>query len=75
MKVWDWAGIKLSIPGSAVRLAYVARHITDCATRTGVIRMNLMLELCYNSHDLQFEILYYLFQITVIIDPLSIAHG
>ena len=34
-KVWDWAGIKLATPGSAVRLASVARHITDCATRPG----------------------------------------
>ena len=34
-KVWDQAGIKLATPGSAVRLASVARHITDCATRPG----------------------------------------
>ena len=27
------AGIKFAIPGSAVRLAFVARHVTDCATR------------------------------------------
>ena len=26
-------GIELATPGSAVRLASVARHITDCATR------------------------------------------
>ena len=32
-KVWDWAGIKLATPGSAVRLSSVARHVTDCATR------------------------------------------
>ena len=30
-KVWDRAGIELATPGSAVRLASVARHITDCA--------------------------------------------
>ena len=32
-KVWDRAGIELAIPGYAVRLASVARHVTDCATR------------------------------------------
>ena len=32
-KVWDRAGIELATPGSAVRLASVARHVTDCATR------------------------------------------
>ena len=31
-KVWDWARIKLGTPGSAVRHASVARHVTDCAT-------------------------------------------
>ena len=34
-KVWDWTRIKLATPGSAVRLASVARHLTDCATRPG----------------------------------------
>ena len=29
-KVWDRAGIELETPGSAVRHASVARHITDC---------------------------------------------
>ena len=28
--------IELAIPGSAVRLASVARHVTDCATRPGI---------------------------------------
>ena len=32
-KVWYRAGIELAIPGSAVRHASVARHVTDCATR------------------------------------------
>ena len=36
MKVWDRVGIELATPGSAVRLASVARHVTDCATRTSV---------------------------------------
>ena len=30
-----WAGIKLATPRSAVRLASVARHVTDCAARPG----------------------------------------
>ena len=34
-KVWDRAGIELATPGSAVRLASVARHVTDCTTRPG----------------------------------------
>ena len=38
-KVWDRAGIELATPGSAVRLASVARHVTDCATRVGPIRL------------------------------------
>ena len=32
-EVWDRAGIELATPGIAVRLASVARHVTDCATR------------------------------------------
>ena len=35
-KVWEQAGIQLATPGSAVRLASVARHVTDCATRSGI---------------------------------------
>ena len=35
MKVWDQAEIELGTPGSAVRLASVARHVNDCATRPG----------------------------------------
>ena len=34
-KVWDQAGIEPATPGSAVRLASVARHVTDCAMRLG----------------------------------------
>ena len=44
-KVWERAGIKLSTPGSAVRLASVARQVIDCAMRPGgllcVISINL----------------------------------
>ena len=35
-KVWDRAGIELATPGSAVRHASVARHVTDCAMRHDV---------------------------------------
>ena len=38
-KVWDRAGIELATPGSAVRLASVARHVTDCATRPGRLHL------------------------------------
>ena len=31
MKVWDWAGIELPTPGSAVRHVSAVRHIIDCA--------------------------------------------
>ena len=35
MKVWDRAGIELATPGSVVRLASVARHVTDCTMWPG----------------------------------------
>ena len=35
MKVWDLAGIELATPGSAVRYASVARHVTNCTTPPG----------------------------------------
>ena len=35
-KVWDRTGIELATPGSAVRQASVARHVTDCATQPGM---------------------------------------
>ena len=38
-KVWDRAGIKLATPRIAVRHASVARHVTDCATRPGIIHL------------------------------------
>ena len=34
MRVWDWAEIKLANPGSAIRLASVARHVSDCGTQS-----------------------------------------
>ena len=33
MKVWDRAAIELATPVSAVRLASVAKHVTNCAMR------------------------------------------
>ena len=42
MKVWDRAGIELATPGSAVRHASVARHVTDCATRPGTFVCEFM---------------------------------
>ena len=40
-KVWDRTRIEIATPGSAVRHASVARHVTDCATRPGKKRMIL----------------------------------
>ena len=34
-KVWNGAGMELATPGSAVRLASVARQVTDYATQPG----------------------------------------
>ena len=34
----DRAGIELATPGSAVRHESVARHVTDCATRSGMMQ-------------------------------------
>ena len=39
MNVWDRTGIELATPGSAVRHASVARHVTDCATWPGLDEM------------------------------------
>ena len=36
----EWAKIKLTTPQSAVRLASVARHVTDCATWSGLGQSN-----------------------------------
>ena len=37
--VWDRTGIELATPGSAVRHASVARHVTHCATRPGYLTL------------------------------------
>ena len=41
MKVWERAGIKLATPGSVVRRASVARHITECAMWSGLFALML----------------------------------
>ena len=38
-RVWNLAVIELAAPGSAVRLASVARHVTDWATQPGNIKI------------------------------------
>ena len=38
-KVWDRAGIELATPGSAVSFASVTRHVTDCAMRPGIAKI------------------------------------
>ena len=38
-KVWDRTGIELATPGSAVRHASVARHVTDCTTRPEKVQL------------------------------------
>ena len=40
MKVWDWARIELATPGSVVRLTFVARHVTNCATWPSLIQIS-----------------------------------
>ena len=42
--VWERAGIELATPGSAVRLASVARHVTDCAKQPGQLPSNNWIE-------------------------------
>ena len=46
-------GIELATPGSAVRLASVARNVTDCAMRPGVGRFwfNIMTYVCILSEE------------------------
>ena len=46
-KVQDLAGIKLVTPGSAVRLASVARNVTDWATLPGSPQYTLFVLLLY----------------------------
>ena len=42
-KVWDRVGIELATPGIAVRHASVARHVTDCATRPGLVTIDVQI--------------------------------
>ena len=46
-KVWDRTEIELATPGSAVRHASVARHVTDCATRPGLYACDVIVQ--YNT--------------------------
>ena len=46
-KVLDRAGIEFATPGSAVRLASVARKVTDCATQAGNLCSLSGFVLCY----------------------------
>ena len=63
-KVWDRAGIELATPGSAVRLASVARHVTDY--KQGRPWSDLILVcavcLCLFDRQLAFDILEHLWQ-------------
>ena len=51
-KVWYRAGIELATPGSAVRHASVARHVTDCATRPGAKHswLDTSMQSCHSFH-------------------------
>ena len=51
-KVWDRTGIELATPGSAVRHASVARHVTDCATLQVKSYKQLRI---YDNEHFQFE--------------------
>ena len=46
-KVWDRGGIELENPGSAVRLASVARHVIDCAKLPSRLHVNFERDLMY----------------------------
>ena len=39
--------LELATPGSAVRHASVARHVTDCATRPGIDTISMGLSIVY----------------------------
>ena len=57
MKVWDRAGIKLATPGSAVRVASVARHVTDSAMGPGNILFYFILSSEINAYQKQIKVL------------------
>ena len=50
-KVWDWAGIELATPESAVRPASVARHVTNCAMQPEIASV-LVYTLCSHLYEL-----------------------
>ena len=47
--VRDRTGIELATPGSAVRHASLARHVTDCATQPGSVASQLGSCFCKSS--------------------------
>ena len=53
MKVWDRAGIKLTTPGSPVRHASVARHITMLWLKIKFLITHSCLEICLLSIKIQ----------------------
>ena len=53
-KVWDWTGIELATPGSAVRHPSVARHVTNCAMRPGCGTIFFAHMLYYNYININF---------------------
>ena len=55
-KVWDQVRIELVTPGSAVRHASKARHITDCATHPGRWIDSVRLENIFEWHSLIFSV-------------------
>ena len=54
-KVWDWAGIELPTPGSAVSFPSVTRHVTICATRPG--QYLFIFPCCYLWQVVEFDCL------------------
>ena len=50
-KVWDQAGIELTTPGSANRLASGARQDTSCTMRPGDLQTTVILKYTTESPD------------------------
>ena len=62
MKVWYRAGIELETPGSAVRHTFVARHVTDCATRPSLDFIDLSVHLVFIFSHLKFFLIQKLYE-------------
>ena len=52
MKNMDQAGIELATPGSAVRHASVARHVTDWAMRPGKSYVGMLMKHVIEMHNI-----------------------